>query len=321
MTIKPGAIALKEAMAESMRRDPNVFVMGEDIRAGVFMATTGLVEEFGPERIINTPLSEVILAGATVGAAVQGLRPVLEIMFADCLTISADHIINSASKMNYLSDGKTPCPMVIRAAQGYGLKLGMHHSQCAESWFANVPGLKIIAPFTPYDAKGLLISAIEDNNPVVFLEHKKFYASKGEVPDGYYKIPIGKADVKRPGKDVTIVSYSIMMQDVLQVAEDLAKDGIDAEVIDLRTIRPLDVETITESVKKTGRLIIVHEAPKFGGFGGEIAASIAESAFNYLKKPIIRLGGKECPVPFGVETAVLPKHSEIAAAAKSLVAK
>lgn len=319
MTIKAGAVALKEAMAETMRRDPNVFVLGEDVRAGTFMATTGLVEEFGPERVINTPLSEAVLAGASTGAAVQGLRPVLEIMFADCLAISFDHIVNSASKMSYLSDGATPCPLVVRAASGYGLMLGMHHSQCVESWFANVPGLKIIAPYTPYDAKGLLISAIEDNNPVLCLEHKKFYATKGEVPDGYYTVPLGKADIKRPGKDVTLVSYSFMLQEVLAAAEELAKEGVDAEVIDLRSIRPLDTETIIGSVRKTGRMIIIHEAPKFGGFGGEIAATVAEQAFDALKRPIIRLGGRECPVPFGVETAILPKVGEIVEAARALV--
>lgn len=316
MTIKTGAIALQEAMAEMMRRDPNVFIIGEDIQKSVFGATAGLVKEFGPERIINTPLSEVALAGAACGAAVQGTRPVLEIMFADCLAISFDHIINSAAKMNYLSDGKTPCPMVIRAAQGYGLKLGMHHSQSTESWFVNTPGLKVVAPFDPADAKGLLIAAIEDNNPVIFLEHKKFYASKGEVPDNYYKVPLGKAKIIREGQDVTLISYSIMVAEVLKAAEELSVAGIDAEVIDLRTIRPLDVETIVKSVQKTGRAIVVHEAPKFGGFGGEIAATIAEEAFDYLKKPIIRLGSMECPVPFGVETAVLPKISDIVEAAK-----
>lgn len=311
MTIKTGAIALREAMAEMMRRDSNVFVIGEDIQKSVFGATASLVDEFGPERVINTPLSEATLAGAACGAAVQGTRPVLEIMFADCLAISFDHIINSAAKMNYLSDGKTPCPMVIRAAQGYGLKLGMHHSQSTESWFVNTPGLKVVTPFDPADAKGLLITAIEDNNPVIFLEHKKFYASKGEVPDGYYKVPFGEAKVVRKGNDVTLISYSIMVADVLKAAEELALAGVDAEVIDLRSIRPLDVRTIVKSVQKTGRAIIVHEASKFGGFGGEIAATITEEAFDYLKKPVIRLGSKECPIPFGVETAILPRISDI----------
>ena len=318
MSEKTGAVAVNEAMAEAMRRDKDVFLMGEDVRnGGAFTVSKGLAKEFG-DRIMNTPLAEAVITGAATGAAVAGLRPILEIMFADCMGIAADHIINSAAKMNYLCDGKTPCPLTIRAAEGYGLNLGCHHSQIAESWFLNTPGLKMVVPSNPNDAKGLLISSVEDNNPVIFLEHKKLYFMKGEAPDGYYKIPIGKADVKREGKDLTIVSWGYEVNDVLTAAAEMEKEGISAEVVDLRTLRPLDTEAICASVKKTGRLMIVHEAPKFGGFGGEVAATAAECAFEHLKAPVVRLGGKECPVPFGVETAIIPKIGEIVEAAKKL---
>jgi pyruvate dehydrogenase E1 component beta subunit len=321
MSIKTGSGALNEALAECMRKDANVFIFGEDIIHAMFGVTRGLVKEFGPERIFNTPISESALMAAAVGASIQGVRPVLEIQFADILSISFDHIVNSAAKMHYLSDGMVKCPLVVRAPMGYGISLGMHHSQCVESWFANVPGLIIAAPSTPADAKGLLTASVENDNPVIFLEHKKLYFIKGEVPDGYYKVPLGKGDIKREGKDLTIVSYSFALHTAMQAAEELAKQGIEAEVVDPRTIRPLDVDIILQSVRKTGRLVIVHEAPAFGGFGGEIAAIVAEHAFSSLKGPIIRVCGKECPVPFGMETVVVPKAEDIVMAVKQSLAK
>ena len=320
MAKKTGSAALNEALAECLRKDPDVFVFGEDLIHAMFGVTRGLVDEFGPERVFNTPLSESALMGAAVGASIQGMRPILEIQFADILSISFDHIVNSAAKMYYLSDGLVKCPLTVRAPMGYGISLGMHHSQCVESWFANVPGLMIVAPSTPADAKGLLVSAVENDNPVIFLEHKKLYFTKGEVPEGYYQIPLGKGEIKREGKDVTIISYSFAMHTALQAAEALAQEGIEAEVLDPRTIRPLDVELILESVRKTGRLVIVHEAPTFGGFGGEIAALVAEKAFSSLKGPIVRVGGKESPVPFGMETSVVPKAEDVVAAVKQIMA-
>jgi len=321
MSKKTGSAAINEALAECMRKDPNVFVFGEDLIHALFGVTRGLVNEFGPERIFNTPLSESALMAAAVGASIQGMRPVLEIQFADILSISFDHIVNSAAKMHYLSDGMVKCPLVVRAPMGYGISLGMHHSQCVESWFANVPGLIIVAPSTPGDAKGLLTASVDNDNPVIFLEHKKLYYLKGEVPEGYYQIPLGKGFIHREGKDITIVSYSFALQTALQAAEVLAQQGIEAEVVDPRTIRPLDVDIILQSVRKTGRLAIVHEAPAFGGFGGEIAAVVAEHAFSSLKGPIIRVCGKECPVPFGMETVVVPKTEDVVTAVKKLMAK
>lgn len=321
MSKKTGSQALKEAHIECLRNDPNVFVFGEDIHHAVFGVTRGLVDEFGIERVFNTPLSESALMGAAVGAAIQGCRPMLEIQFADILSISFDHIVNSAAKMHYLSNGMLKVPLVVRAPMGYGISLGMHHSQCVESWFANVPGLTIVAPGTPADAKGLLISAVEDDNPVVFLEHKKLYYFKAEVPDEAYRIPLGVGEIKREGNDVTIVSYSFALQTALQAADKLAGEGISAEVVDPRTLRPLDKELIRSSVRKTGRLVVLHEAPGFGGFGGEIVSSVVEDeeTFKALRHPAVRICGKECPVPFGIETAVVPKPDDVVEAVKIMM--
>jgi len=311
--------ALNEAMVETMKRDERVFTYGEDVQIGVFGVTAGLVNEFGPERVRNTPISEAALVGTGVGAATMGSRPVVEIQFADVLTISMDHIVNSAAKIRYMSAGIASCPLVVRAPMGIGLTLGMHHSQCVESWFMNVPGLVIVCPSNPYDAKGLLISAIEANDPVIFLEHKKLYSMEGEVPDTYYKIPLGKGDIKREGNMVTIVATSMMVDFSLKAAKKLADQNISVEVIDPRTIKPLDVELIINSVKKTGRALIVHESAKFGGVGGEIAATIAEEALDYLQSPVKRLAGKEIPVPFAIEEAIAPTVDDIVKAVKELI--
>ena len=318
MSIKTYAKAINEGHVEMMTRDEKVFTYGEDIQKGLFGVTTGLVDQFGPMRVRNSPISEAALTGAGVGAAVIGSRPIVEIQFADVLAISFDHIVNSAAKIRYMSAGISSCPVVYRAPMGFGLTLGMHHSQCTESWFTNVPGLTIICPSQPYDAKGLFISAVESNDPVVFLEHKKLYATKGEVPDDYYKIPIGKGDIKREGKDITIIATSFEVNRAIEAAEMLSKERIEAEVVDPRTIKPLDKDLILSSVKKTGRVLIVHEAPKFGGFGGEIAAVIAEEALDYLQNPIVRLAGKEIPVPFAVEDDIPPSTGMIFEAAKGL---
>lgn len=311
MSIKTYGNSLNEALVQVMSRDESVFTYGEDIHLGVFGVTAGLLDKFGPKRVRNAPISEAALAGAGVGAAVMGTRPIVEIQFADVLAISFDHIVNSAAKIRYMSAGQSTCPLVIRAPMGIGLSLGMHHSQCVESWFTNVPGLTIVCPSNPYDAKGLLIAAVESNDPVLFLEHKRLYATEGEVPDGYYKVPLGKADIKRKGKDVTIIATSLEVNRALEAADKLSQEGIEAEVIDPRTIKPLDKDLILESVKKTGRAIIVHEAPKFGGFGGEVAALLAEEALDYLQNPIVRLAGHEIPVPFGIEDDIPPSAEMI----------
>lgn len=318
MSMKTYVKALNEAYAEAMRSDPNVFTFGEDVEMGVFGVTTGLVEEFGPNRVRNTPISEAALAGMGVGAAIMGTRPIVEIQFADILAISMDHLVQSAAKIRYLSAGKACCPLVVRAPMGIGLNLGMHHSQCVEAWFMNVPGLKIVCPSTPYDAKGLLHSAIESNDPVLFLEHKRLYGTEEEVPDAPYTIPLGKGDIKRGGTDVTIVATSMMVSRSIKAAEILADEGIEAEIVDPRTIKPLDKDIILNSVKKTGRLVTVHESPKFGGFGGEVAAMVAEEAMDYLQSSIIRVGGREIPVPFGTEEAAVPQVQDIVMAAEKI---
>lgn len=319
MSKKTYAQALNEAYIEAMRKNEDVFTFGEDIQLGAFQVTKGLLEEFGPSRVRNTPISEAALTGVGVGAAVMGMRPVVEIQFADVLAISMDHIVNSAAKIRYLSAGKASCPLVIRAPMGIGLNLGMHHSQCVESWFTNVPGLTIVCPSTPYDAKGLLFAAIESNDPVVFLEHKKLYGMEGEVPDESYTLLLGKGDIKKEGDAATIVATSMMVKVTLEAADKLAEEGIEVEVVDPRTIKPLDKELIINSVKKTGKVVIVHESAKFGGIGGEIAAILAEEAIDYLKNPIIRVAGKEMPVPFGLEECIAPQVEDIVNVVKRII--
>ena len=315
--------ALKSALQEEMRRDPTVFVMGEDVGkfGGIFGVTAGLMEEFGEQRVRDTPITEAGIAGAAVGAAMVGTRPVAEIMFIDFMTIAMDQVVNQAAKMHYMSGGKLKVPMVIRTVNGTGRRTAAQHSQSFEAWFAHVPGLKVVMVSDPANAKGLLKSAIRDENPVIVIEHKMLYNDKGLVPDGEYLIPLGKAEVKRPGKDITVIATSIMVKRSLEAAEKLQAEGIDVEVIDPRSIRPLDIETILASVAKTNRVLIVQEAPVFAGFGAEIAATIAEKALYDLDCPVARLGGWESPVPFSpsLEDAIVPNGERIAEKIRSMV--
>jgi pyruvate/2-oxoglutarate/acetoin dehydrogenase E1 component len=318
------AQALKDAMSEEMRRDGHVFLLGEDIGAygGAFGVTRGMIEEFGPERVRDTPISEAAITGAAVGAAMTGMRPIVEIMFSDFLTIAMDQLVNQAAKARYQFGGQTSVPMVLRAPEGSGTGAAAQHSQSVEAWVLNVPGLKVVAPSTPADAKGLLKSSIRDDNPVVFLEQKLLYRAKGEVPDGEHLVPLGIADVKRPGTDLTIVTYGRMVSRCLEAAGALAAQGVEAEVIDLRTLRPLDTATLVASARKTGRVLVVHEACQFGGFGGEVAAAICESdAFFYLDAPVRRLGGRDVPIPYNktLEAAAVPTQEGIVAAARALM--
>ena len=313
--------AIREALREEMRRDDRVFVMGEDVAVygGLFKVTEGLLAEFGPERVFDTPLSESVLVGAAVGASLMGMRPIAEVMFADFTTVAMDAIVNHAAKINYMSGGETPAPLVLRMAYGAGPRWGSHHTQSVESWIANVPGLTIVMPTTPYDAKGLMKAAIRTPNPVIFLEHKLLYGKKGEVPEGEYIVPIGKAEIKRPGNAVTIVASGLMVDRALGAARTLADEGISAEVIDLRSVQPLDEDTILASVEKTGRLVIVHEAPVRGGFGGEIAAVVANKGLGFLDAPIERVGAPWTPVPFGqlLVNAYVPKEDDIIRAVRN----
>ncbi len=313
--------AVREAMQEVMRVNPDVFIMGEDIGVygGAFGVTRGMIEEFGPERVRNTPISESAIAGAAVGAAMTGMRPIIELQFSDFITIATDQIVNQAAKNRYMFGGKGKVPLVLRTPAGSGTGAAAQHSQSLEAWMAHIPGLKVVQPSTAYDAKGLLKAAIADDNPVIFYEHKLCYRTKGHVPEEDYTIPLGKADVKREGTDVTVVATAIMVHKALAAASELEKEGISVEVIDPRTLVPLDEETIINSVKKTGRLVVVHEAVKRGGFGGEIASMIAESeAFDYLDAPIKRLGGLAVPIPYNpiLEKAAVPQEADIIAAVK-----
>ncbi len=318
--------AITEAIFEEMRRDRRVFLMGEDVAhgygGGIFGISKGLAAEFGEELVIETPICESTIAGAAVGAAIAGMRPISEIMFADFLTLASDQIVNSAAKMQYHYSGKIPLPVVFRIPFGAGRGAGAHHSQSLEAWVMHVPGLKVVMPSTPFDAKGLLKSSIRDDNPVVFFEHKFLYRSlKGPVPEEEYLVPIGAADVKRRGRDLTIIATGMMVGRSLAAAETLSREGIEAEVIDPRTLLPLDKATFIESVKKTGRALIVHEAPLTGGPGGEIAALLAEEAFEHLEAPVKRLGAPFVPIPANpmLESAYLPQVEEIAGKARDLV--
>ncbi len=316
--------AVREAMSQEMRQNQDVFILGEDIGVygGAFGVTRGMIEEFGPERVRNTPISEAAIAGGAVGAALTGMRPILELQFSDFITIAMDQLVNQAAKTRYMFGGKGKVPLVVRTPAGSGTGAAAQHSQSLEAWMAHIPGLKVVQPSTAYDAKGLLKAAIDDDNPVIFYEHKLLYKTVGEVPEEPYSIPLGKADVKRSGKDVTIVATAIMVHKALEAAKALEAEGIDVEIIDPRTLVPLDEETIVESVKKTGKCIVVHEAVKRGGYGGEIASMIAESeAFDYLDAPIKRLGGLAVPIPYNptLEKAVIPQVPDIIEAAKELV--
>ncbi|MBW2367282.1 MAG: alpha-ketoacid dehydrogenase subunit beta [Deltaproteobacteria bacterium] len=307
--------ALNSALETEMQRDENVLCLGIDIGepGGPLGITQGLYDKFGAKRVRDTPITESGFVGAAVGAAVCGLRPVAEIMFVDFVGVAMDQIFNQAAKMRYMFGGRAKVPVVIRTTYGVGMAVGAQHSQSLEAWFMHVPGLKVVMPSTPCDAKGLLISAIRDNNPVVFLENKMLYGVEDEVPEDAYEIPIGRADIKREGRDVTIVATGQMVGRSLSAAGTLAESGVEAEVVDPRTLLPLDTETILASVKKTHRLVIVHEEVKFAGSGAEIAAMVAEEAFDYLDAPILRVGGPFCPIPFSpkLEAEFLPSEQKI----------
>lgn len=315
--------AINEALREEMRRDEKVFILGEDVGifGGCFGVTTGIIDEFGSERVLDTPISETAIMGSAVGAAAAGLRPVPEIMFMDFLAVCLDELVNQAAKMRYMFGGKAKVPVTLRTVCGAGLGAAAQHSQSLEAWLCHVPGIKVVMPSTPADAKGLLKAAIRDDNPVVFLEHKAMYALSGEVPEGEYTIPLGKADIKRVGKDVTIVATSLMVHKALAAAEILAAEGIEAEVIDPRTLVPFDKEIVLKSVEKTGHLVIVHEAVKNGGFGGEIAAIVAEEGFDLLDAPIKRVAAPFTPIPFTpvLESAFVPNEDKIIEAVKSIL--
>lgn len=317
------AEAVREALWQEMQRDERVFLIGEDVGVygGAFGVTLGMVEEFGEERVIDTPISELGIAGAITGAALVGMRPVGEIMFMDFTTIAMEQLVNQAAKMRFMFGGTIKVPFVLRTPAGSGTGAAAQHSQSLENWFVHVPGLKVVMPSTPYDVKGLLLSSIRDENPVIFVEHKLLYKTKGPVPEEAYIIPLGTAEVKREGRDLTIVATSIMVKRSLKAAEQLAQEGIEAEVVDPRTLKPLDEETIVRSVIKTGRVLIVHEACTTGGYGGELAAVIAGSeAFDYLDAPIIRLAGRDIPIPYNrnLEYHTVPQVENIVEAARQL---
>ena len=319
--------AVNEALTEEMARDDKVFIIGEDIAVGyggggVFGATRGLLDKFGAERVIDAPLSESAIAGCAIGAALVGYRPIVELMFGDFLTIASEQIVNCAAKMRWSLGGEVDVPIVYRTAYGGGVGAGMHHSQCFESWFAGVPGLKVVLPSTPSDAKGLLKAAVRDNDPVIVLEHKFLYKRlRGPVPDEDYIVPIGKGDIKREGEDVTIIAMSAMVQQALEAANLLEQENIQAEVLDPRTILPLDEELILQSVEKTGKVVIVHEAPVIGGFGGEIAAILADKGIDFLEAPVKRVGAPFCPVPSSpeMEQFYLPNAEKIIKAVLEIV--
>ncbi|MHA6247665.1 pyruvate dehydrogenase complex E1 component subunit beta [Pontibacter sp. CAU 1760] len=292
--------ALREALTEEMRRDERVFLMGEEVAEynGAYKVSQGMLDEFGPERVIDTPIAELGFAGIGVGAAMNGLRPVIEFMTFNFSLVAIDQVINSAAKVMSMSGGQYSAPMVFRGPTGSAGMLSSQHSQNFENWFANTPGLKVIVPSNPYDAKGLLKSAIRDNDPVIFMESEQMYGDKGEVPEEEYTLPIGVADIKREGSDVTIVSFGKMMKVALAAAEELAKDGIEAEVIDLRTVRPIDYKTLIESVKKTNRMVVVEEAWPLASISSELAYHIQSNAFDYMDAPVKRVTCRDVPLPY-----------------------
>ncbi len=317
------AEALNEAFFEEMHQSDEVIVMGIDVGVwgNLYGVTRGLLEEFGEMRVKDTPISEAAIAGCGTGAALLGMRPVIEIMYIDFISIAMDQIVNHAAKFPYLTAGKAKVPLVIRTQGGLGLSNACQHSQSFESWFVNVPGLVVVMPSTPYDAKGLLKSAIRDDRPVMFIEHKKLYRSKGPVPEEGYLVPLGESLLKRKGNDVTVVATSWMVEKALKAAEILSKEGIETEVIDPCTLAPLDKEPILESVRKTGKCAVVHEAPKTGGWGGEVASVITENVFDYLDAPVKRIAGLDVQVPYGKETElqVVPDAEKIVKEVRKLV--
>jgi len=318
--------AIKEALDEEMARDERVMILGEDVglRGGVFRVTEGLMAKYGEERVIDTPLAELGIIGIGIGLALNGMQPIAEIQFADFIHPAFDQIVNEAARMRYRSGGEWTCPMVIRAPFGGGIGGGLYHSQSVEAFFAHVPGLKVVVPGTPYDAKGLLKSAIRDPDPVMFFEHKKTYRLiKGEVPDSDYTVPIGPADVKRRGDDLSVFAYGLMLKHCLDAADEMASEGVSVEVVDLRTLAPLDKETILNSVKKTGKALIVYEDNLTMGMGAEVAAIIADEAFEYLDGPVTRLAGPDVPgVPYSppMQDFFMPDKNKVLAATRDLAA-
>ena len=325
MAVKTVIEAIREGLLEEMERDERIILLGEDVEeGGVFRVTEGLVQRFGPNRIMDAPLAESAIVGVAIGAAINGLRPVAEIQFADFIHPAMDQIISEAARIRYRSAGDFGCPIVIRAPYGAGIHGALYHSQSLEALFAHVPGLKVLAPATPYDAKGLLKAAIRDEDPVLFFEHKKTYRLiRGEVPEEDYVLPIGRAQVQRPGKDISLFTYGLMLHYSLEAAEILSREGVDVEVVDLRTIRPLDKQAILSSVQRTGRALIVHEDNLTGGVGAEVAAIIAEEAFDHLDAPVMRVAAPDIPAaPYNPpqEEFFLPNPNTIAAALRRLAA-
>ena len=318
------AEAVREALTQEMERDPRVVLLGEDIGVygGAFGVTDGLLQRFGPDRVRDTPISEAALTGCALGAALTGLRPVLEIQFMDFMTLCMEQLVLQAAKIRYMFGGKAYLPMVVRTPGGSGTGAAAQHSESLEAWFAHVPGLTVVTPSSPADAKGLLLASMRDNNPTIFVEHKLLYRTRGPVSEEQDPLPLGRAEVKREGTDVTVIATSIMVSRALAAADRLAAEGISAEVVDPRTLRPLDVGTLVTSVRKTGRAVIVYEAVKTLGIGAEIAASLAEGeAFYYLQAPVLRLGGAECPLPYNrnLERAAIPQEDDIVAGVRQLV--
>jgi pyruvate dehydrogenase E1 component beta subunit len=315
--------AISQALWEEMERDPKVFIMGEEVGVwgGTYAVTKGFYDHFGAERVRDTPISESAIVGAAIGSALTGLRPVAELMTINFAYVAMDHIVNEAAKLHYMFNGSFVLPMVIRTVGGGGRQLGATHSQTPDVIFAHFPGLKVVAPGTPADAKGLLKAAIRSNDPVLFIEHATLYQTRGEVPEGDYVVPIGKSTIQRPGKDVTIVTYSKMLETSTKAAAELAKEGIEVEIVDLRTLRPLDMGPVLESFKKTNRAVIVEEGWRSYGVGAEISARIYEEAFDYVDAPIRRVAQKEVPLPYNrdLEQLALPQVKDVIAAVKEVL--
>ena len=316
--------AINETLHAEMRRDSNIIIMGEDIgvAGGVFKVTNGLLGEFGPNRVLDTPISEAGIVGLAVGAAMTGLRPIVEIMFNDFTTLASDQIVNQAAKLRYMTAGQCRIPLVIRTAMGAGRRAAAQHSQSLQAWYAHIPGLKVVMPSNPEDACGLLRSAIRDDNPVLFMEDKMMYSQKGPLPDGDFTVPLGKARIHRAGKDVTVICTSSMLYPALEAASQLAEDGIEVEVIDPRTISPMDNDALVGSARKTGNVLVVDEGYQSFGVTAEIAARITESAFDYLDEPVRRLGAADVPVPFApnLEDATIPSAARIVEIVKEMKA-
>ena len=326
MALKTFIEAIRDTLSEEMRRDDSIIVLGEDVgkKGGVFLATDGLWAEFGDDRVIDTPLTESMIVGASIGAAVNGLRPVAEIQFADFIHPAFNQLVSEAARMRYRSNNAIGVPMTVRAPYGGGVHGALYHSQSVEAFYTHVPGLKVVIPSTPYDAAGLLRSAIRDEDPVLFFEHKKMYRSvRGDVPSGDYTVPLGKAAVTHPGTQITVIAYGLMAHYALEAADSVAEEGISVEVVDLRTLRPLDKETVLDSVRKTGKCLIVYEDNRFGGYGAEVAAIVAEEAFDYLDGPVTRLAGPDVPgVPYNhvLEDWFMVSPAKIADAIRTLAA-